>query len=80
MTQQKTEAIMADQDARKRAAQEGPARRALDLKSKSSPPPRPEDRTANLGMASLPDRDAAPSGALDAEGQRPVLERSRKVR
>lgn len=35
---------------------------------------------ADDGPASLPRTDQAPSGALDAEGQRPVLERSKKVR
>ncbi|MFN6934614.1 MAG: hypothetical protein ACK4NZ_05620 [Tsuneonella sp.] len=32
------------------------------------------------GMVSIPFEDQAPSGAFDAEGHRPVLERSRKVR
>jgi hypothetical protein len=35
---------------------------------------------ANEGTQSIPRQDQAPSGAFDAEGQRPVLERSRKVR
>jgi hypothetical protein len=31
-------------------------------------------------MRPLPNEDIAPSGALEKEGHRPVLERSRKVR
>lgn len=34
----------------------------------------------NEGMQSTPRTDLAPSGAFGAEGERPVLERSRKVR
>lgn len=34
----------------------------------------------NEGMTSTPRKDYPKSGAFDAEGQRPVLERSRKVR
>lgn len=41
--------------------------------------PASEDQ-ANEGMNSTPRPDQPPSGAFDAEGQRPVLERSRKVR
>lgn len=42
---------------------------------------RPENTpTANEGAVSKPRPDQPPSGALDAEGHRPVLERSRKVR
>lgn len=42
---------------------------------------RPEnDAHANEGIVSKPFEDQAPSGAFDAEGHRPVLERSRKVR
>jgi hypothetical protein len=42
---------------------------------------RPEnDDHANEGIVSTPFVDQAPSGAFDAEGHRPVLERSRKVR
>ncbi len=36
--------------------------------------------TRNEGMRSLPNAGEAPSGALSQEGQRPVLERSHKVR
>lgn len=38
------------------------------------------DDHADKGMISTPFEDQAPSGAFDAEGHRPVLERSRKVR
>jgi hypothetical protein len=54
------------------------------LKSKKGLPDpaegRPETRTADEGMNSVPNRDQPLSGALDQEGHRPVLERSRKVR
>ena len=57
------------------------ARRALAMKEANrSEPDYPTSRTAGEGMRPLPNRDIAPSGALDQEGQRPVLERSRKVR
>ncbi|PXA97628.1 hypothetical protein DMC47_12800 [Nostoc sp. 3335mG] len=38
------------------------------------------DDHSNEGIVSTPFQDQAPSGAFDAEGHRPVLERSRKVR
>lgn len=42
---------------------------------------RPENEDhADSGIVSKPFEDQAPSGAFDAEGHRPVLERSRKVR
>lgn len=42
---------------------------------------RPEnEQHANEGMNAVPRQGQPPSGALDAEGQRPVLERSRKTR
>lgn len=57
------------------------ARRALKQKEKSPEPSRPDaGRTADEGMQSAPRKGNAVSGALDAEGHRPVLERSRKVR
>ena len=56
------------------------SRRALTLKRQGAKQARPTSRTANEGMRPLPNTDIAPSGALDAEGHRPVLERSRKVR
>lgn len=53
------------------------ARRALDLKREASPPTHPKaERTADEGLAAIPNRDVA----HDSEGQRPVLERSRKAR
>lgn len=54
---------------------------ALRLKESAPPPAHPDPgRTARDGMADTPNPRIAPSGALDAEGHRPVLERSRKVR
>lgn len=40
----------------------------------------PAYRNADEGLNPTPNAGIAPSGALNAEGQRPVLERSRKVR
>ena len=40
----------------------------------------PAYRNADEGLNPTPNSGIAPSGALGAEGQRPVLERSRKVR
>jgi len=57
------------------------AEKAAAFKAAAEPDPRPEpEQTANEGMKSTDRPDMAPSGAFDAEGQRPVLERSRKVR
>ncbi|MDP2411076.1 MAG: hypothetical protein Q8M26_12435 [Pseudolabrys sp.] len=58
------------------------ALRALAMKQKADAeaPKPPETRTANEGMHPIPNKDIAPSGALNQEGHRPVLERSRKVR
>jgi hypothetical protein len=57
------------------------ARRALAMKQANwSEPDHPTSSTAGEGMRPLPNRDIAPSGALNEEGHRPVLERSRKVR
>ena len=58
------------------------ARRALAMKHAAGDPAadRPSSRTADEGMQAVPNDGIAPSGALDAEGHRPVLERSRKVR
>lgn len=55
---------------------------ALHLKAeRDAASHRPEnDDHADEGMISTPFTDQAPSGAFDAEGHRPVLERSRKVR
>lgn len=63
------------------AAQLAPSKRALALKSAAPSPDHPvPDPTPDFGMQSTPQAGQAPSGALNAEGQRPVLERSRKVR
>ena len=40
----------------------------------------PDYQNADEGLNPTPNTGIAPSGALNAEGQRPVLERSRKVR
>ncbi len=62
------------------------ARRALSLKQKAeekSNHETPESRTAGDGQLHEHERrehKEPPMGALDAEGHRPVLERSRKVR
>jgi hypothetical protein len=57
------------------------SQKALDLVQAAAPPMHPETGdTPNPGTVSLPRPDQPPSGAFDAEGQRPVLERSRKVR
>ncbi|MBU2168499.1 MAG: hypothetical protein KKF88_11755 [Alphaproteobacteria bacterium] len=63
------------------AAQKAEAEKAMKLKAESAPPAHPDPgQTADEGMQPTHERDIAPSGALDAEGHRPVLERSRKVR
>jgi len=63
------------------AAQEAEAAKAMELKQSAADPRHPAPgRTADEGMNSLPNADIAPSGALDAEGYKPVLERSRKAR
>jgi hypothetical protein len=58
------------------------AKRALAMKKAADSDPQwpPATQTANEGMQPSPNTDTAPSGALEQEGQRPVLERSRKVR
>ena len=68
---------MADQ-----VTQEELAEKAAQLKTaRDQAQYRPEnDDHADEGMISTPFEDQAPSGAFDAEGHRPVLERSRKVR
>lgn len=56
------------------------AQKAENLKNAAEPAPRPApEQTANEGMANT-GRGGNSAGAFDAEGQRPVLERSRKVR
>lgn len=57
------------------------AQMALKKRQTLRLPERPaEDPHPTRLAAETPRQDYAPSGALDAEGQRPVLERSRKVR
>lgn len=53
----------------------------MELKKAAPEPSHPSsERTAHSGMNDTPNTGIAPSGAFNAEGQRPVLERSRKVR
>lgn len=61
---------------------ESNAHRALAMKQAAGDPAtnRPSSRTAGEGMQAVPNESIPPSGALNAEGHRPVLERSRKVR
>ena len=64
------------------AAQAENSQRALAMKQARETPsfhPEAED-TPNDGIIPTPRPDHPPSGAFDAEGHRPVLERSRKVR
>lgn len=63
--------------------QAGHARHALELKQKAErerETQTPESRTAGEGQIQEARAAEPPMGALDAEGHRPVLERSRKVR
>jgi hypothetical protein len=64
------------------ASQKELTEKAMALKAEApAPPPHPSsERTANEGMNDTPNNGIAPSGAFNAEGQRPVLERSRKAR
>lgn len=59
------------------------ARRALEMKQEAEGKAvqhHPESRTAGEGQVKEARPDEPPMGALDAEGHRAVLERSRKVR
>lgn len=59
------------------------ARRALETKEANAPPRTyldEQEPTAGDGPLPGVNRQDPVAGALDAEGQRPVLERSRKVR
>lgn len=57
------------------------AQRAMDLKTQADAPHHPSaGQSANEGMTMNAGAGGPPSGAFDAEGQRPVLERSRKSR
>lgn len=63
------------------AAQAAEAAKAMEWKQSAPAPHHPAaGRTAGEGMNDTPNAGIAASGAFDAEGQRPVLERSRKVR
>ena len=63
------------------ATQKDLAEKAMALKARAPEPAHPDPgRTADEGMTATPRAGMAPSGAFGAEGQRPVLERSRKVR
>lgn len=75
------ENLMADDEKTAPAAQEAQAAKAMELKNAAPAPHHPApERTASEGMNDTPNTKIAPSGAFDAEGQRPVLERSRKAR
>ncbi|MFN6980660.1 MAG: hypothetical protein ACK4NU_01895 [Brevundimonas sp.] len=72
---------MDDEQTVKPAAQAAQAAKAMDLKKAVPDPHHPSpEPTAHEGMNDTPNTKIAPSGAFDAEGQRPVLERSRKAR
>jgi len=63
------------------SAQAKESAKAAELKQDSAPAPHPDaGRQAGQGMTPTPNEDIAPSGALDAEGYKPVVERSRKAR
>jgi hypothetical protein len=67
--------------ARARGGTAAGARRALAMKrAAEDKTSRPESHTAGEGMHPVPNDGIAPSGALGAEGYKPVLERSREVR
>jgi hypothetical protein len=56
-------------------------RRALRRKRAAAAPASPPPlRTPGEGMRAVPNEPMAPSGAIGVKGDRPVLERSRKVR
>ncbi|BAK68124.1 hypothetical protein SLG_34490 [Sphingobium sp. SYK-6] len=61
----------------KKLAEKALAQKEENAAAPHHPAPEPH---ADEGMASTPRPDQPPSGAFDAEGHRPVLERSRKVR
>jgi len=64
-----------------RPAQAEIADKALATKQQNPDATRPENiLVADQGLNPTPREDYPPSGAFDAEGFRPVLERSRKVR
>jgi hypothetical protein len=55
--------------------------KAREMNQKAGPEAHiPEHKTAHEGMKPLPNKGIAPSGALNAEGNEPVLSRSHGVR
>ena len=50
------------------------ARRALAMKQSAPQPERPENRTAGLGMASLPNDATTHELSLESEGVKPVMQ------
>ena len=63
------------------ASQVDLAQRALAIKHDGASKTRPENSaTPDEGLNPTPREDYPPSGAFDAKGFKPVLERSRKVR
>ncbi len=63
------------------ASQVDLAQRALAMKHDGASKTQPENSaTPDEGLNPTPREDYPPSGAFDAEGFKPVLERSRKVR
>lgn len=77
----------AQEEIKRREAPEGDqaalSRKALKMKQDNPPQPSPfpvEDRSADEGMQPIENEGIAPSGAFDDVGDKPVLERSRKVR
>lgn len=72
---------MSETEHPKEAAQVEQAKLAAARKAEAPDPAHPSaGQTAHQGMNPTPNAGIAPSGAFDAEGQRPVLERSRKAR
>ncbi|MBL8559006.1 MAG: hypothetical protein JNM47_09820 [Hyphomonadaceae bacterium] len=67
---------------KRKSAQAALSAKAFELKQANAKPPAHPATVphADEGIVSNPHAAQAPSGAFDAEGQRPVLERSRKVR
>lgn len=66
---------------RGQALNDGERTKALAMKDADrSIETRPATSNPGTGMKPLPNTDIAPSGALEQEGLRPVVERSRKAR
>lgn len=61
--------------------QTGLAAKAMSVKAAGAAPEQaPAQDARGKGFKNIPRPDYPPSGAFDAEGHRPVLERSRKER